>query len=86
MSVKQRLEYGIYPIASRRHQPRDNWNTFQEFPHDYTPDESKAIIASWVATPIIAMIADAMTQFSFGEALILMIIIDLLIIYEVKHG
>lgn len=86
MSIKQKLEYGIFPIASRRHQPQDNAGTFHKFSHMYTPDESTVIVGSWIATPIIAAIADATTQASFGEALIMMIIIDLFLIWEIKSN
>ncbi len=85
MTVKQRLEYGIFPIASRRHQPRD-WGGFQRFSHLYTPDESQAIILSWILAPIIAGVGEQFSDFSFGEILFLMICLNLYLIWEIKKG
>jgi hypothetical protein len=53
MSIKHKLEYGIYPIASRRHQPRDNWGSFQKFPHEYTKDEASLVLGSWIISAVI---------------------------------
>lgn len=68
MSVKQRLEYGIYPIASRRHQPHDNWGSFQRFPHTYVRNEALAIIWAWTLILPISVVL-AIFGVPFGTAL-----------------
>lgn len=85
MSVKQRLEYGIFPIASRRHQPRDNWGSLQKFDHEYTREESQAIVWSWILTIPAIFVAMAVTGRSLIECFVYVIIIDLMIWWAMKH-
>lgn len=85
MSIKQKLEWGIYPIASRRHQPRDNYNTFHKI-HIWTPDEGILILSAWLLTPITAAIGMAISggRFSYGESLILVMFLNFVLTVLVK--
>lgn len=87
MSIKQKLEWGIFPIASRRHQPRDSG--YRYAPHDLTHDDSVSIIVAIVATPFVAAILSSFhggNNMDFGGWLLFLIFLDIYLIWNIRHS
>lgn len=85
MGIKQRLEYGTFFMASRRHQSRGGGGGYH---HPLNHDDAWSIVIAFIGTPFLAFFLSLFhgeKNMDFFGWLFFILFMDMVLIWSIRH-